>query len=237
MLQINNLCIDISKKEIIKNINLSVNKGEIHALLGTNGSGKSTLLNAIMGKPYNITGSINFNNEDITNLEAYERSHKGLFLSFQQPLEIEGVSNFAVVRESLRTLDSKSKITPLLKDFKQHTFNLGLSKEWHKRSFNLNASGGERKKMEILQMLMLKPKLIMLDEIDSGLDIDALQTIGNTIKKYLTTDCACIIVSHNFGLYDYLKPTQVHVIKDNKLTTHAPSILKTIKTQGYANLS
>ena len=238
MLKIKNFFVEINKKTILENINLDIGPGEIHALLGSNGSGKSTLLNAIMGKPYSsITGSLFLNNNNITDLETYERSSLGIFLSFQQPLEIEGVSNFAVVRESLRTIDKSSKISPLLKQFKQHSEDLGLDKEWHKRGFNLNASGGERKKMEILQMLMLKPKLIMLDEIDSGLDVDSLHTIGKVIKNYLGSDCMCIVVSHNFGLYNYLKPNKVHVIKNKKLVTCNPDVLDTIKDQGYASIT
>lgn len=237
MLTVKDLCIDINQNNILQNVNLNINAGEIHALLGTNGSGKSTLLNAIMGRPYKTKGQFIFENEEITQLETWERSHKGLFLSFQQPLEIEGVSNFAVVRESQRAVDSNSKISPLLKQFKNYSENLGLESNWHKRGFNLNASGGERKKMEVLQMLLLKPKLVMLDEIDSGLDVDALQTIGSTIKNYLSNTHACIIVSHNFGLYKYLKPDKVHVIKNKELKTYDPPILEKIQNQGYASIS
>jgi Fe-S cluster assembly ATP-binding protein len=233
MLRLLDYSISINGKKLLDKVNFTINPGEIHALLGPNGSGKSSLLNAIMGKTFDVTGKTFFNDKDITELPPDERSKAGIFMTFQQPIEIEGISNMAVVRESVRERDSTVKIKQILTEFKDNANKLELGQDWHQRLFNLNASGGERKKMEILQMLMLKPKLLLLDEIDSGLDVDALHIIAELIKNYLTSDTACIVVSHNFKLYDYLQPSQVHVIANSKLNTYQPNMLQKIKNEGY----
>lgn len=237
MLRLLDYSVNINDKKLLDKVNLNIGTGEVHALLGPNGSGKSTLLNAVMGKSYGISGKVFLDDKDITDSPTDERSKAGIFLTFQQPIEIEGISNMAVVRESVRERNSKTKIKDILSDFKDAANKLELQPDWHQRLFNLNASGGERKKMEILQMLLLKPKLLLLDEIDSGLDIDALHIIAELIKNYLTTETSCIVVSHNFKLYDYLKPSKVHVIKDTKLKSYQPRMLQKIKNEGYNQLT
>jgi len=181
MLRLLDYSVSINGKKLLDKVNFTINPGEIHALLGPNGSGKSSLLNAIMGKTFDVKGKTFFNDKDITELPPDERSKAGIFMTFQQPIEIEGISNMAVVRESVRERDSTVKIKQILTEFKDNANKLELGQDWHQRLFNLNASGGERKKMEILQMLMLKPKLLLLDEIDSGLDVDALHIIAELI--------------------------------------------------------
>lgn len=233
MLRVLDLQCKAENNTIIQNANFIVPKGEVHALLGPNGSGKSTLLNIIMGKEYDMSGRIFFNDKDITDMPVYERAKQGMFMSFQVPVEIAGVSNMALIKEAKKHLNATYSVRDIIDTYNEFSTKFGLGEGWYKRQVNYNASGGEKKKNEIMQMFHLKPHFIMLDEIDSGLDVDALTAIGSALRDYMTADRSALVISHNFKLYDFIKPTKVHVIKDGILKTHDKSILKKIKSQGY----
>jgi Fe-S cluster assembly ATP-binding protein len=233
MLRVLDLQIRADKKTIIKNANFKIPKGEIHALLGPNGSGKSTLLNAIMGKEFDISGRVFLNDKDITNMPTHERAKHGMFMSFQNPIEIDGVSNMALIKEAKKNLGKETTVRDIIDTYNEFSNKFGLGEGWYKRKVNYNASGGEKKKNEIMQMFHLKPTCVLLDEIDSGLDIDAINSIGASLREYLTSDKSALIISHNFKLYDFLNVTKVHVIKDGVLRTHEKRMLKKIQKQGY----
>ena len=234
MLRVLDLQCKADNKTIIQNANFIVPKGEVHALLGPNGSGKSTLLNMIMGKEYNdMLGRVFFNDKDITDMPVYERARHGMFMSFQVPVEIAGVSNMALVKEAKKKLGATYSVRDIINTYNEFSTKFGLGEGWYKRQVNYNASGGEKKKNEIMQIFHLKPQFIMLDEIDSGLDVDALTAVGTSLRDYMNADRSALVISHNFKLYDFIKPTKVHVIKDGILKTYDKSILKRIKNQGY----
>ena len=234
MLRVLDLQCITDDKTIIKNANFTIPKGEVHALLGPNGSGKSTLLNALMGKEYDkMSGRIFFNDKDITDMPVYERAKHGMFMSFQVPVEIAGVSNMALIKEAKKHLNATYSVRDIIDTYNELSTRFGLGEGWFKRQVNYNASGGEKKKNEIMQMFHLKPQFVMLDEIDSGLDVDALTAIGTSLRDYMTADKSALVISHNFKLYDFIKPTKVHVIKDGVLKTYDKNVLKKIQTQGY----
>ena len=234
MLRVLDLQVKADNKTIIQNANFIVPKGEVHALLGSNGSGKSTLLNAIMGKEYEeMSGRIFFNDTDITDMPVYERAKHGMFMSFQVPVEIAGVSNMALVKEAKKNLGVTYTVRDIIDTYNEFSTKFGLGEGWFKRQVNYNASGGEKKKNEIMQMFHLKPQFIMLDEIDSGLDVDAITAIGSSLRDYMNADRSALVISHNFKLYDFMKVVKVHVIKDGVLKTYDKNILKKIIKQGY----
>ncbi len=224
MLEINNLHCEIEGKSILKGINLKVNKGEIHALMGPNGSGKSTLANVISGhEDYEITkGNIYFKSNEINELSASERAHEGIFMSFQYPIEIPGltVTNFikTAINESRKAkgLDEMSS-REMLKKIREKSSLLDIDSKLLSRSLNEGFSGGEKKRNEIFQMAMLEPKLAILDETDSGLDIDALRIVANGVNKLRTKENATIIITHYQRLLDYIVPDFVHVLHDGRI--------------------
>ncbi len=241
ILNIENLNIKIENKNILENINLKVNSGEVHVIMGPNGSGKSTLFNVIMGNPiYEVSEKavIEYMNEDIRKLDTSKRAKRGIFLSFQNPKEIPGIS----VAEFLR----QSKIAVTGKEIGIIEFNLELQKEMRKlnllpeyatRYFNQGFSGGEKKKMEMLQLNILKPRLALLDETDSGLDIDALKIVSENVKKYLSEDNAVIIITHHREILESLDIDYVHIIRDGKIIrTGKEELITKLEEIGYESI-
>ena len=219
MLEINNLSAGIENKEIINNVNLKIKKGEFHVIMGKNGTGKSTLGNILTGKENYIinNGTINFKGEDITTLSPEERACKGMFMSFQYPISIPGVNSMHFLRtavNSIRKYQNKDEIAPanFIKEFKNKLTLLGLDDDFSKRGVNDGFSGGEKKRFEIIQMLMLNPDLVILDETDSGLDIDALKIVADGINSFRTKDKSFILITHYHRIVQYLSPDYVHVM-------------------------
>tara|TARA_B100001248_G_scaffold164199_1_gene124119 strand:- start:1683 stop:2417 length:735 start_codon:yes stop_codon:yes gene_type:complete len=224
MLKIEDLHVSIEGKEILKGVNLEVKKGEIHAIMGPNGSGKSTLSSVIAGnEDYEVTkGNIYFNNENIEDLSPEERAHKGIFMSFQYPVEIPGVSVTNFIKTAINSnLKSKGfKEMPaneMLKKIRDKANLLEIDSKFLSRSLNEGFSGGEKKRNEIFQMAMLDPKLAILDETDSGLDIDALRIVASGVNKLKNKDSATVIITHYQRLLDHIIPDYVHVLQDGKI--------------------
>lgn len=224
MLRIENLHASVEDKEILKGINLEVNPGEVHAIMGPNGSGKSTLSSVIAGNEYfDVTkGSIEFLGEDIGELAPEERAHRGLFLSFQYPIEIPGVSvtNFmkTAINESRKAKGlAEMPANEMLKIIREKSELLEIDRKFLSRSLNEGFSGGEKKRNEIFQMAMLDPKLAILDETDSGLDIDALRIVANGVNRLKTQDNAVVVITHYQRLLEYIVPDFVHVLLNGRI--------------------
>lgn len=241
MLKINNLHANIEDKSILKGINLEVNPGEVHAIMGPNGSGKSTLASVVAGREdYEVTeGNIVFEGEDIEELAAEERAHKGVFLSFQYPIEIPGVSvtNFikTAINESRKARgleDMPAK--DMLKLIREKSEMLEIDRKFLSRSLNEGFSGGEKKRNEIFQMAMLEPKLAILDETDSGLDIDALRIVANGVNKLKSKDNAVVVITHYQRLLDYIVPDFVHVLHNGKIVkSGGKELAHELEEKGY----
>ena len=241
MLEIKNLHAQVEGKEILKGIDLTIRDGEIHAVMGTNGAGKSTLSNVIVGHPkYEVTeGCMTFNGQDLLAMTPEERSHAGIFLSFQLPVEIAGVSmtNFmrAAVnarREALKQEPLKS--TEFLKLMRDTQKLVDIDKKLVSRSVNEGFSGGEKKRNEIFQMAMLQPTFCILDETDSGLDVDALRVVAEGFNKLRTPQTSAIVITHYQRLLDYIRPDFVHVLLDGKIVkTAGPELAKEIEDNGF----
>lgn len=237
-LEIHNLHVKVEDKEILKGIDLSVDENERHALMGPNGNGKSTLLAAIMGNPkYIVTeGTITFDGKDVLEMEVDERSRIGLFLGMQYPSEIPGVTNSDFLRTAINARREKPiSLFTFIKEMDRGIKELDMKKDLAHRFLNVGFSGGEKKRNEIIQMLLLKPKLAMLDEIDSGLDVDALRIVADAIHEaQKDTHCGMIIVSHYARFLDYLKPTHAHVLIDGKIVVSGgPELIQKIDSEGY----
>ncbi|MBR5541911.1 MAG: Fe-S cluster assembly ATPase SufC [Bacteroides sp.] len=241
MLEVKDLHASINGKEILKGINLSIKKGEVHAIMGPNGSGKSTLSSVLVGHPsFEVTkGSVTFDGQDLLELSPEDRSHAGLFLSFQYPVEIPGVSmvNFmrAAVNEK-RKYEGKSALTAseFLKLMREKRAVVELDNKLANRSVNEGFSGGEKKRNEIFQMAMLEPKLSILDETDSGLDIDALRIVAEGVNKLKTPETSCIVITHYQRLLDYIKPDVVHVLYKGRIVkTAGPELALEIEKRGF----
>jgi len=237
ILKIEDLHVSVDGKEILKGVNLEVGEGEIHAIMGPNGTGKSTLAYAIMGKPnYKITkGKILFKGEDITNLPPFKRARMGIFLGFQYPEEIDGVSLENFLRTSYNSLNgSDVSIIQFRKMLLEKMKILEMDIPFLTRYVNVNFSGGEKKRSEILQMAILKPSLSILDEPDSGLDIDALRIVADGIKKMKEPDMSVIIITHYQRILHYIEPDFVHVIIDGKiLLSGGKELAKELEEKGY----
>ncbi|OGY81405.1 MAG: Fe-S cluster assembly ATPase SufC [Candidatus Kerfeldbacteria bacterium RIFCSPHIGHO2_12_FULL_48_17] len=242
LLSLKNLAIKADKKQIISRLNLEIQPGEIHIIMGPNGSGKSTLCNALMGHPhYQITsGSAQFADKNLLTLKTNQRATAGLFLAFQYPREIPGVSLSNVLRTA-KNIHNEAAKQPRLKrtEFAKQTkaalTTMGLEANFLSRSLNENASGGEKKRLEMVQLAILKPKLAILDEIDSGVDIDALQAIAAAIEKQRATDnTAFLIVTHYQRLLGYLKPDRVHVMVDGQIVkSGSAELAQELEKTGY----
>lgn len=241
MLKITNLSVSVGGNDILNNINLDVNAGEIHAIMGPNGAGKSSLANAIAGNPFlDIKkGRMSFKRKSIVNMPADERSRLGIFMTFQDPPEIPGVSNLQLTRDILKARGDDRDSGSIINDYKQLVKQFELGSEWGKRDYNLGASGGEKKKNEVVQMHMLDPSLLILDEIDSGLDVDAVQEITKDIKAFLAKEGkACIIITHQPNILETIKPTHVHVVVDGSIVeTGDMKLVKRINKNGYREFS
>lgn len=236
-LEINNLTVSIEDKNILNKFNLEIKSGEIHVIMGPNGTGKSTLSKVIMGdKKYKIKeGKILFDKKEINNLEVDERARLGIFLGYQLPLEIEGVSNADFLRTAMHNKEENFKLYDFIKKINKTVEQLGMDKNMIHRGINEGFSGGERKKNEILQMYMLEPNTIILDEIDSGLDVDSLKIVGeNVMEYYKQNKPAILLITHYQRLLDYIKPDYVHIMKDGKIIKSGNSkLVETIEKYGY----
>jgi len=224
MLKIENLHVSVEGKEILKGVSLEVKKGEVHAIMGPNGSGKSTLSSVIAGnEDYEVTkGNIYFNDENIEDLSAEERAHKGIFMSFQYPVEIPGitVTNFikTAINSNLKARGLKEMpANEMLKKIREKANLLEIDSRFLSRSLNEGFSGGEKKRNEIFQMAMLEPTLAILDETDSGLDIDALRIVASGVNKLKNKDNATVVITHYQRLLDHIIPDYVHVLQDGKI--------------------
>ena len=241
MMKIENLHAKIGDKEILKGIDLEMFKGKVHAIMGPNGAGKSTLSKAIVGHPdVEVTkGKIIYKGKDITSLEPEERALEGIFMSFQHPVEIPGVNNAYFLRTALNAKRKHQGLPPLnaaefLRLLKEKIKELGMREEMIHRSLNEGFSGGEKKLNEILQMEILEPEFVILDEIDSGLDIDALKKVSEAINKMRTPDRTFMIITHYRKILDYIEPDFVHVLKNGKvLKTGGIEIVDALEKEGY----
>ena len=241
MLEIKDLHASVNGKEILKGINLSIKKGEIHAIMGPNGSGKSTLSSVLVGNPaYEVTkGEVTFEGKDLLALDPADRSHEGLFLSFQYPVEIPGVSmvNFmrAAVNEKRKYMGQPAlTASEFLKLMREKRAVVELDNKLANRSVNEGFSGGEKKRNEIFQMAMLEPKLSILDETDSGLDVDALRIVAEGVNKLKSPEKSCIVITHYQRLLDYLHPDVVHVLYKGRIVkTGGPDLALEIEKRGF----
>ena len=241
LLEIKDLEVTINENQILKKLNLTVNKGEIHAIMGPNGSGKSTFSKVLAGHPaYSvIDGEILFKGSSIIDFEPDDRSHLGIFLAFQYPIEIPGVSNEDFLRlayNSKRKFYNKPEVDPLefLGLINEKLKLVSMSPRFLSRNVNEGFSGGEKKRNEILQMILLDSELSILDETDSGLDIDALKIISNGINNFMTPDKSIILITHYQRLLDYINPTYVHVMQDGKIIkTGSADLAKELEDKGY----
>ena len=241
MLEIIDLHASINGKEILKGINLTVREGEVHALMGQNGAGKSTLSNVIVGHPsYTVTqGQILFNGKDLLALSPDERAHEGIFLSFQQPVEIPGVSMVNFMRAALNARRKYQGLDPMaagdfLKLMREKRKIVELDNKLASRSVNEGFSGGEKKRNEIFQMAMLEPRLSILDETDSGLDVDALRVVAEGFNKLRTPETSANVITHYQRLLDYLKPDVVHVLMNGRIVrTDGPQLALEIEKRGF----
>ena len=243
MLKIENLQAKIDSKKILKGLNLNVKAGEIHAIMGPNGSGKSTLANILSGKKgYEVTGTVTFDNKNIFDLGIEERAHKGLFLAFQYPLEIPGVNTSNFLKTSLNAIRKSSGKKELdavdfLKIVKNKATELKIEENILNRQLNVGFSGGEKKKNEILQMSLYEPKMVILDETDSGLDIDALKVVANGVNTLRDKKRSFLIITHYQRLLDYIKPDFVHVLMDGKIAkTGCSELAQELEKVGYEKL-
>jgi len=241
MLQVKNLHASINDKEILKGINLEIKAGEVHAIMGPNGSGKSTLSAVIAGKEeYEVTeGSVILNDEDLADFAPEERAHKGVFLSFQYPVEIPGVTvtNFikTAINETRKAKGLKDlPAKDMLKLIREKADLLEIDRKFLSRSLNEGFSGGEKKRNEIFQMAMLEPKLAILDETDSGLDIDALKVVANGVNKLKSEDNAVLVITHYQRLLDYIVPDFVHVLHNGKIVkSGGKELAHELEEKGY----
>jgi len=243
MLQITNLSASIDNKKILKGFNLNIGPGEVHAIMGPNGSGKSTLANVLTGKNgYQVEGQILYQGKNLLNLSIEKRAQKGLFMAFQYPLEIAGVNTNNFLKTSLNTVRKVRGLKELdsldfLSLIKTKTKNLKIDEKILNRQLNVGFSGGEKKKNEILQMTILEPKLAILDETDSGLDIDAMKIVSDGVNSLRDKDRSFLIITHYQRLLDYIKPDFVHVLVDGKIAkTGCSELALELEKIGYGKM-
>lgn len=237
LLKINNLKTTVEEKEILKGLNLEIGKGEIHVIMGPNGAGKSTLANTLMGHPkYSITdGKIIFDGEEINDFKVDIRAKKGIFLSFQYPEEVPGITVENFLRTAKGAVVGKNQnIMQFRKSLKEKMKLLKMDESYAQRYLNLGFSGGEKKKNEILQMAVLEPKLAILDETDSGLDVDAVRIVAEGVSKLMNEENSILIITHHNRILDYLKPDYVHILMNGKIVkTGDMSLAREIEKGGY----
>lgn len=237
LLRVENLHVSVGGKELLHGINLTVNKGEVHVIMGVNGAGKSTLLHAIMGNPvYKITeGHIYFEGQDITDLSVDKRAKLGLFLSFQNPISVAGITMENFIRTAKTTISGKQqRLFPFKRLMKARMEDLSMDPSYADRYLNDGFSGGERKKSEILQMRILDPKLAMLDETDSGLDVDAVRIVSKNISEYHNENNSLLIITHLNQILKFITPEFVHVLIDGRIVKEGgPELVDEIETNGF----
>ena len=240
MLTVKDLHAAVDGKEILKGLNLTVGKGEVHVLLGPNGSGKSTLMNVLMGHPgYQVTeGEISFDGSDLLAMKTFERARKGLFLSFQTPEEIPGITVENMIRTAKQAVTGKKiKILAFKKELKAAMTELEINESYAGRYMNVGFSGGEKKRNEILQLMMLQPKLALLDETDSGLDVDAVQIVSKGVAAFHNEENSCLIITHNARILDRLTVDRVHVMKEGRIIQEGGAeLIDEINRSGFAHL-
>jgi Fe-S cluster assembly ATP-binding protein len=238
-LVIKDLHVEIDGKEILKGVNLEIKGGEFHAIMGPNGTGKSTLSSAIMGHPkYEVTqGSITLDGEDVLEMEVDERARAGLFLAMQYPSEISGVTNADFLRSSINARKEEGEEISLMKFIRKMDANmedLEMDPDMAQRYLNEGFSGGEKKRNEILQLMMIEPKIAILDEIDSGLDIDALKVVSKGINKMRNEEFGCLIITHYQRLLNYITPDHVHVMMQGRIVkSGGPELSHRLESEGY----
>ena len=244
MLEIKNLQVSINNKLILKGLNLSIKPGELHAMMGPNGSGKSTLANVLSGKSgYKISGTLNFEGKNLKEIPIEERAQKGIFLAFQYPLEIPGVNTNNFLKTSLNSIrkargEKEIDTLSFLKMVKEKASELGIDENFLSRQLNVGFSGGEKKKNEILQMKILDPNFSILDETDSGLDIDALRTVANGVNSSRNKKKSFLVITHYQRLLNYIKPDFVHVLSDGKIVKSGCSELaEELEKTGYKKIN
>ena len=243
MLQLENLKASINAKTILNGLNLEIKPGEVHAIMGPNGSGKSTLANILSGKNgYDVSGTLKYEGKNLQDIPIEERAQKGIFLAFQYPLEIPGVNTTNFLKTSLNTIrkakgEKELDTLTLLKLIKEKASELNIDEKFLSRQLNVGFSGGEKKKNEILQMKLLEPKLAILDETDSGLDIDALRIVADGVNSHKNNKNAFLIITHYQRLLDYIKPDFIHVLSNGKIIKTGSSALgQELEKTGYVNL-
>ena len=243
MLQLQNLKASVNDKSILNGLNLEIKPGEVHAIMGPNGSGKSTLANVLSGKNgYEVSGSLKYEGKNLQDIPIEERAQKGIFLAFQYPLEIPGVNTTNFLKTSLNTIrkangDKELDTLSLLKLIKEKAAELNIDEKFLSRQLNVGFSGGEKKKNEILQMKLLEPKLAILDETDSGLDIDALRIVADGVNSHKNKNNAFLIITHYQRLLDYIKPDFIHVLSKGKIIkTGCAELGQELEKTGYENL-
>ncbi len=242
LLEVKNLHAEIGGKKILNGLNLTVEKGQVHAIMGPNGSGKSTLSYVLAGKSgYEVTeGEVLFNGENILDMEPDERAAKGLFLAFQYPIEIPGVATMTFLRTAVNAQrkargESELSTPEFMKKVREASGELGISQEMLRRAVNVGFSGGEKKRNEILQMAMLEPRLAVLDETDSGLDIDALKIVADGVNRLRSPERSSIVITHYQRLLDYIVPDVVHVLSKGRIVrTGGKELALELEEKGYA---
>ncbi|WP_308911202.1 Fe-S cluster assembly ATPase SufC [Pseudokordiimonas caeni] len=245
LLDIQNLTVKVGDKQILNGLTLAMKPGEVHAIMGPNGAGKSTLASTLAGREdYDVTGgSVTFNGEDLLALEAHERAAAGVFLGFQYPVEIPGVSNLNFLRTALnsqRKIRGESEVSAaeFMKIVKEKAAGLKMDMDMLKRFVNVGFSGGEKKRNEMVQMAVLNPTLAILDETDSGLDIDALRTVSEGINAQRRDDTAILLITHYQRLLDYVRPDVIHVMAKGKIVrSGGPSLARELEERGYADVA
>ena len=243
MLQLQNLKASVNDKSILNGLNLEIKSGEVHAIMGPNGSGKSTLANILSGKSgYDVSGSLKYEGKNLQEIPIEERAQKGIFLAFQYPLEIPGVNTTNFLKTSLNSIrkargEKELDTLNLLKLIKEKASELNIDEKFLSRQLNVGFSGGEKKKNEILQMKLLEPKLSILDETDSGLDIDALRIVADGVNSHKNKNNAFLIITHYQRLLDYIKPDFIHVLSKGKIIkTGCAELGQELEKTGYGNL-
>ena len=242
MLSINNLNVSVDENQILKDLNLKIGIGKVHAIMGPNGSGKSTIAHTLAGKfDYQVqSGSVSFKDQNLLEMDPSQRSLAGLFLAFQYPIELPGVTNASYLKQILNTHRKHNGNKPIeagefLKILKEKSNQLNIPMEMHSRFVNAGFSGGEKKKNEILQMNLLNPSLIIMDETDSGLDVDALKNTAEVVNKFRSNKRSFIIITHYLRLLEYIEPDYVHVFKDGRVVESGDKRLASrIDQEGYA---
>ncbi len=237
LLEIKDLYVNAGEKEILKGLNLKINKGEVHVIMGPNGAGKSTLANVILNNPQykKVSGEVDFEGENINNLSTDKIAKKGVFMSFQSPEEIPGITVTNFLKTAKNKITGKPvKVFELKDEIEKNAEELNMNPKLVNRNLNVGFSGGEKKKNEILQMLVLNPKLVILDETDSGLDVDAVKTVSKGIQMYKNDDNAILIITHNNKILESLKIDYVHVLIDGKIVkTGTAELADEIEKNGY----